>query len=92
MGSVVPVIIVDLMLNTQEVLDRVLTKIGDNISRSIEVYTWKGPYVPELTPYMGVELSGLSDVLMLESISTEAGSPHQLENYASTTYVAKRYL
>ena len=92
MGGMVPVIIIDLMLNTQEVLDRVLTKIGDNISRSIEVYTWKGPYVPELTPYMGVELSGLSDVLMLESVSTEAGSPHQLENYASTTYVAKRYL
>jgi len=37
MGSVVPVIIVDLMLNTQEALDRVLTKIGDNISRSVAV-------------------------------------------------------
>jgi hypothetical protein len=92
MGGMVPVIIIDLMLNTQEVLDRVLTKIGDNISRSVAVYSWKGPYVPELTPYMGVELSGLTEVLMLESITTEAGSPRQLENYASTTYVAKRYL
>lgn len=92
MGSVVPVVIVDLALNTQEVLDRVLTKIGDNISRSVAIYTWKGPFIPELTPYMGVELSGVSDVLMLESISTEAGSPIQLENSSSTTYTARKYL
>lgn len=89
-GRIKPVVIVDMSINTMEILDQVLRRVFDRAKAAVGRYIWRGPFVPSLRVGDGIWLEGIG-LVQLESYDMTSTDPRVCSGLACTRYVGRAY-